>query len=196
MLVVDESVLDRIGLSGATELWIRGDPVTAVAGLRAARYDFIHTVRAADGLAFSSLLPLATSLDYFRALGLLGGAVTLSGVVLYLMARARERGLASVMTRRMGLRRRAEVAAAAVEVMTLLLLGLAVAAAMALPAAVGVFPHLDPSPGSPPPPLVRLQLHVLAGSAVACVLIAVVVAAGAVFSAQRRPASEVMRLVP
>ena len=196
MLVLDAASLEAAGLGGTPEMWVRGDPDASLARLRSSDYDWIHTVRAVDSLSASSLLPMSTSLDYFSALGLLGGAVTASAVVLYLMARAKERRLAMVMARRMGVRAPVEVAAATVELSALLLTGLVVATALALPAAAAVFPHLDPSPGTPPSPLVRLELHVVVVVAVVCVTIAAVAALGSVVGSRRRSDAEVMRHVP
>jgi putative ABC transport system permease protein len=196
MLVIAQDALEAAGLHGTTEMWVRGDPLESIAAIRDSPFDAIHFVRASEGLEASSLLPLATSLDYFRALGLLGGAVTVSGVVMYLMAKERERRLAFVMTRRMGLRTRVAVAANALEVGGLLLVGLVLAALLAVPSAAAVFPHLDPSPGTPPAALVRLDLGLLAAALVVCALVSLAAAAGSVLSSLRRPPAEVMRLVP
>jgi putative ABC transport system permease protein len=196
MLVIDQEALEGAGLHGTSEMWVRGDPAESIAAIRRSPFDAIHFVRASEGLEASSLLPLATSLDYFRALGLLGGAVTMSGVVLYLMAKERERRLAFVMTRRMGLRTRVAVVANALEVGVLLLVGLVLAALLAVPAAAAVFPHLDPSTGTPPAALVRLDLGLLAAVLAICALVSLAAAVGSVMSSLRRPPAEVMRLVP
>jgi Na+/pantothenate symporter len=96
----------------------------------------------------------------------------------------------------MGLRTSTAVVANALEVGSLLLVGLVLAAALALPSAIAVFPHLDPSPGTPPPAIVRLDLRLLTAACVACVLVTVAAAVGSVAASLRRSPAEVMRHVP
>jgi hypothetical protein len=105
MVVADEAVLRAHGIRGGEQLWVKGRTAAVVAALDRAHIGTITVVRAKLNEATSSLLPLATSLGYFKALGLLGGAVTLSGALFYLASRERARRLAAVMARGMGLTR-------------------------------------------------------------------------------------------
>ncbi|HEV7887030.1 MAG TPA: hypothetical protein VGO92_05690, partial [Acidimicrobiales bacterium] len=138
-------------------------------------------------------LPLATSLGYFQALGLLGGAVTLCGAVFYLASRERARRLAGVMARGMGLTRATARAALALELGGLLLLGLTAGAALSSWAARVTFPHLDPSPGTPPPLLFRWDVAALAWSTLVTLLAAGALAVASERASSRRPAAEVVR---
>jgi putative ABC transport system permease protein len=162
LAVADEAALARHGLRGNRQLWIRGSVRSVTAQLDRAHVPVIATAEAKSNEAASSLLPLATSLGYFQALGLLGGTVTLCGAVFYLASRERARRLAGVMTKGMGLTRAASRRALVIELGGLLLLGLALGGALSSWAARVTFPHLDPSPGTPPPLIFRWSPTTLA----------------------------------
>lgn len=196
LLVMTYEAFAASELSGTTQLWVTGEAESALATLEAAGYEVLHIVRSRDSLTTAALLPLATSLEYFSALGLLGGAVTFSGVVLYLLAGERQRRLAAVMTRRMGLGTSGQWLASALEVAALLVVGVGVAAVLAVPAALAVFPFLDPAPSTPPPALLRPELGTVALAFGLAAGVASVAAVASTIASRRHPPAEVMRLVP
>ncbi|MDQ1444113.1 MAG: putative transport system permease protein, partial [Acidimicrobiaceae bacterium] len=158
-----------------------------------ARIGVVTTTVAKTNEAASSLLPLATSLGYFKALGLLGGTVTLCGAVFYLASRERARRLAGVMARGMGLTRGTARTALALELAGLLLVGLGLGWALSTWAARVAFPHLDPSPGTPPSLLFRWDLWAPVDAAAVTVVAATALAWVSERASSRRLAAEVMR---
>jgi putative ABC transport system permease protein len=193
LLISDEAVLKAHGILGNRQLWVRGSTSSVLAQLDRAHVPVVTTTIAKTNQAASSLLPLATSLGYFKALGLLGGTVTLCGAVFYLGSRERARRLAGVMTRGMGLTRRAARAALALELGGLLLLGLLLGEALSSWAARVTFPHLDPSPGTPPRLIFRWDMRTALQAAAVTLVSAAVLAVLSERASSRRLAAEVMR---
>lgn len=193
MVVADESALRQFLVRGNRQLWIRGATGSVAAQLDRAHIPVVTTTEAKANQAASSLLPLATSLGYFQALGLLGGTVTLTGAVFYLASRERARRLAGVMARGMGLSRNAARAALALEVGTLLVLGLLLGGALSAWAARTTFPHLDPSPGTPPPLIFRWDPAALAWTALVTAAATAALTLLSERATSRRLAAEVVR---
>jgi putative ABC transport system permease protein len=193
LLVAKESALRGHGVRGNRQIWVKGSTQSVLAQLDRAHVPVVTTTEAKFNEAASSLLPLATSLGYFKALGLLGGTVTLCGAVFYLASRERARRLAGVMAKGMGLTRNASRAALALELGGLLLLGLALGGGLSSWAAKVTFPHLDPSPGTPPPLIFRWDLAALAWTALVTVAAAGALALLSERATSRRLAAEVVR---
>ena len=193
MLVADESLLRARGVTGTEELWVKGETAEVVAELNRAHIGTSTVVRAKLNEAASSLLPLATSLGYFKALGLLGGAVTLAGAVFYLASGERARRLAAVMARGMGLTRRTSRRALAIEMAALLVAGTVVGGVLSLGAARITFPHLDPAPTSPPPLIFRVDRADIVWTLITAMVAAALMAGASTWTSWRRPPAEVMR---
>lgn len=192
LLVADEAVLRAHGILGNRQLWIHGATSSVQAQLDRARVPVVTSIRSKANEAASSLLPLATSLGYFKALGILGGTVTLTGAVFYLASRERARRLAGVMARGMGLSRTAARAALAIELGALLLIGLVLGGALSSWAARVTFPHLDPSPGTPPSLIFRWDRSTPVLAALVTVAAAAVLAVLSERASSRRLAAEVI----
>ena len=193
LVVAEESALRAHGIRGNRQLWVKGSTKSVLALLDRAHIGVVTTTEAKSNQAASSLLPLATSLGYFKALGLLGGTVTLCGAVFYLASRQRARRLAAVMARGMGLTRMAARAALALELGALLLAGLALGGGLSSWAARVTFPHLDPSPGTPPPLIFRWDPAALAWTAVVTLAATALLSLLSERASARTPAAEVVR---
>src|SRR5207248_508173 len=107
-----------------------------------------------------------------EAFGVLAGAITVLGMVLYLQARQRTREVSYVLAKRMGLRPRAHRRSVLVELLAMLVSAFVLALVFATVAAALVHGRLDPIPSLPPSPFLNIPLALygmtLAGVVVAC----------------------------
>lgn len=180
LLVVSTAALERAyprATDAATEqLWTQ-QPVQPLAGrLRAAGVSVRSTLEVAAVSTAPSLEAVLQTLAVLRALGLLVAILAGLGLVVYVDVRARQRRLASVLTRRMGLRARADWVASWLELGGAAGLGLLVGAGTGLGLVDYVSALLDPVPLIPPGPLVSLPLAYAAGLAAATVTLTAIAA--------------------
>jgi putative ABC transport system permease protein len=176
------------------ELWSPEPADSVVRALRARDVTVHHVLTASEVQRSPSFLALSWTFGYLEALGVAAGLVVLTGMVLYLSARQRERSLSYAMARRMGLRRGSHRLANAVEILTILLAALVVGVLAGSVAAVLVNTRLDPLRTVPPEPLTRLPLGAL-GVVVVGIAVAGLVAAWLVQrAAERARVADLMRL--
>ncbi len=106
------------------QMWFRGDPTEIRAKLAAAKTPLTY-IDSSDDLFVDTLYdPLTFTFDYLTWLSLLGGLVTMVGLLLYLEARTPRHRRAYVMFRRMGLRPRTHRGALLIEIGIPLIAGL------------------------------------------------------------------------
>jgi predicted lysophospholipase L1 biosynthesis ABC-type transport system permease subunit len=177
-----------------TELWVRGDERAARDAFEAMEFP-PSTIVTADEI--KDLPYISAAINTFvvvNALGLIAGALTLVGTLMYLQARQRSQIVSYALSTRMGLRHGQHRRALALELAAMLGLAFVVGAVLALVAARSTVPYLDPITTIPPDPLLVVPV-------VAIVLTGVVVAAfswiGAAITNRRARAvdlGEVMRV--
>ena len=131
---------------------------------------------------------------YMRLIALAAGLLVLIGLVLYLQSRQRAQAIASALAARMGLTRRAEIAALALELGVIALFAGLVGGVVAILSAAPIVGHVDPLTNYPPAPTLAAPLGAVAASAVA--LFVVAIAAGTLVSvaARRTDMSEALRV--
>jgi putative ABC transport system permease protein len=169
LLVVDRHALPALGpyVARSEEVWTR--PADAGAATAALGAQGLHVTGQVSGdtiVRNTDLYPLTWTFGYVQVLAGLAGVIGVTALLLYLAARQRSRTAAYVLSRRMGLTRRAHLAS--------LLAELAIAVGLGAVAGVGLARLvLDPSvrvlhlePGRPP----YRALLVVSGPAVLAVL--------------------------
>ena len=160
LLVVSLPVLEAAhptATDGATErLWVRGPLQPLVSRLRTAGLAIRSTLDVATVSTAPSLEAVLETLTILRALGLLVAILAAVGLVVYVDVRAQRRRLASVLTTRMGLRRRTDWVSGWLEMGGVAGLGLVVGVVTGLALVRYVTSLLDPLPDIPPGPLVVL----------------------------------------
>lgn len=195
LVVVDRTILEASGASIEYQLWAEGEQDEVLAAVSAARIPTAsYVVDVARVLDVSSFLTTSWTFGFLQALGVLTGSIALGGLLLYVETRARARRVSYALSRRMGLGRRAHAAALAIELSVPLLAGMVTGAVLAMVAAGLVYGQLDSLPNLPPGPLLRVPWLVLAGSAAAVVVVALLAAGVAQRSADRAKVGEVLRL--
>jgi hypothetical protein len=175
-------------------IWARGNPRQIEGPLLASNIDpaFLTTFNLIRG--DPSVRAGKRSYGYLRAIG--GGAVVLALLALLLYLQARQRGqiVASALLRRMGMRARTDTAAIGLEAASIVVLAFAVGLVVAALAAHLVTPHVDPLPQYPPGTHLIVPWLDLLAVGLGSVVIAVLLAAGAVLLANRSDASEALRV--
>lgn len=142
----------------------------------------------------TGLLPITWLFGYLRALAVLVGLVAAAGLVFGLAARTRQRRVAYVLSRRMGLRRIVHLASLLIELGTLVGLGWLAGSAVGVAAFRRVYRGFDVYPELRPPPIFTVPLVPVAVTLFA-VLAGVAAAALAtqVLTDRTRPA-EILRI--
>jgi len=163
MVVVDEATLHRTfegttdplnTTNASTELWVRGDPVSATGALQGARYP-PYLILTADEV--KDIPAFIAVIDTFVVLGALGSAAALlafAGVLMYLQARQRSQIVSYGLSLRMGMRHEDHRRALALEIGAMLGFAYVVGAGLGIVAALFATPLLDPLATIPPSPLV------------------------------------------
>jgi hypothetical protein len=182
LVVVSEPALRQgwpDALTFATEtLWLRGPTEQTIPKLAAAGVRSRYVTTVASVSAVPSLEAVLETLDILRALGILGAALALIGLAVYVDVRSRRRRLAAVLTRRMGLHPRTEWLSNWLELSAASGLGVVIGAVTGIGLGAYVTGLLDPLPSTPPGPLIaRPTALALALAASAVVATAIVAAA-------------------
>ncbi|MCW2543311.1 MAG: hypothetical protein JWM40_863, partial [Frankiales bacterium] len=181
LLVVSEPALRAStpnALRFATEsIWLRGPQQPAVSQLLKAKVDIRYVTTVAAVSAAPSLEAVLETLDVLRAFGIVGAALLLMGIAIYVDVRSRRRRLASVLTRRMGLRPRTDWLSNWLELGTAAGAGLAIGAAAGVGLAAYVTSLLDPVPDAPPGPLVVHPWPLVIGMVIALAVATALIAA-------------------
>jgi putative ABC transport system permease protein len=180
-LVVARPVLEKLAPTAAessTErLWVDG-PIQPLAGrLRSAGLQIRSTLTVESVSAAPSLEAVLDTLNVLRSLGLLAAVLAAVGLLVYVDVRARQRRLASVLTRRMGLRARADWLSGWLEIGGAAGAGLVVGTFAGMGLVAYVSSLLDPIPLVPPQPIVVLPLRYAGGLAIATLAVTALAAA-------------------
>ncbi len=202
-LLVSRAVLKRVAArhhiddpgSGAGGLiWARGNPaeiegILDASNIKPAFFTTFNLIRGDPSVRAGK-----RSYGYLRAIG--GGAVVLALLALLLYLQARQRGqiVASALLRRMGMRARSDTAAIGLEAASIVLLAFLVGLVVAVIAAHLVAPHVDPLPQYPPGTSLVVPWIELVLVGLGATVVAVPLAAGAVWLAGRSDASEALRV--
>jgi putative ABC transport system permease protein len=181
------------GGHGVVQLWVKGDPDTAIAAATAAHLPVTRTDVARDSFANTLFEPLTFTFGYLTALSLLAGAVTLVGLLLYLESQAQARRRGFVMLRRMGLAAGSHRVALIVEVCTPLVAGLLGGLAAAAGIVAAVRASFDLEPLTPPGTVLAVPYASLSRITVAALVAAVVTALYTHWRISRAPSGEVLR---
>jgi hypothetical protein len=181
LLVVSASGLRAAkpdALRFATQLlWHEGDQQPALDALKKAGVRIRYTTTVDAVSAAPSLDAVLQTLDILRAFGVVGAALLLMGIAIYVDVRSRRRRLASVLTRRMGLRPRTDWLSNWLELGTAAGAGLTMGAGAGVALAAYITSLLDPVPDAPPGPLVVHPWPLVIGMVVALALSTAVIAA-------------------
>ena len=195
LVVMDRSAAARAKLNGLVWLWAKGDPQQIFGAIRRAQLPTLAESSVEDVQRQTpEFLALSWAFGFLKALGIMTGLIALGGVLLYLEARQRQREISYVLSRRMGLSRRAHRASVTFELAGMLLIAFVIGSVLAGVAARVISGKLDPLPTLPPPPVFRLPLPLFGLTALALVVTAAVGAWRVQRAADRAPVSEVMRL--
>ena len=193
ILYVDLAALERVDPVGTYQFWISGSPSTATDALAAAHITTTFNLTADSVVDDSYLQPVSYTFAYLDAVIVVIGAVALGGVLLYLDARSRPRRLSYVLTRRMGLTRKAHFLSIFIELSTLVAAG-AVAAAAFCAVAVGLLRSRFTVQSTLPPSAVLSWPFALGLADLAALAVLVLVSATAVqLGSDRVRAVEVLR---
>jgi putative ABC transport system permease protein len=197
LLVVDRAALAGVDryVGRAEEVWTTEAEVPAVLdAMRAQEIPVDRRVRPTDILGNTVLFPVTWTFGYLRLLAALTGAITITGLLLYLAARQRARVASYALGRRMGLSRRRHLVSLLLELAVVLgagtLAGLVIARTV-LPTVTGM---VDVDANRPPVPSLLVPVGLVA------VVVAAVAAAGllcalvAQATADRARPAEVMRM--
>jgi putative ABC transport system permease protein len=175
------------------QLWFRGDPSEIRAKIAAAHLP-ITWITSSDDLFVDTLYdPLTFTFDYLTALSLLGGLVTMVGLLLYLEARTPRHRRAYVMFRRMGLRPRTHRAALVVEIGVPLIAGLIGGLVLAAGLAKALSGNFDVDVTLPPGTILSVPVAAVIGIGIAVLVLAGLAAAYAQLRIGRANPSEVLR---
>jgi hypothetical protein len=181
LVVVSEPALRAAwpdALRFATEtIWLRGPTQPTLTELGAAGLQARYITTVASVSAVPSLEAVLETLDILRALGILGAALALIGLAVYVDVRSRRRRLAAVLTRRMGLRPATEWLSNWLELAAAAGLGVVAGAVTGIVLGGYVTGLLDPLPGTPPGPLVVPPLALALGLGLSAVAATGLVAA-------------------
>jgi hypothetical protein len=182
LVVVSEPALRQTwpdALRFATEtLWLRGPTEPTVSQLAAAGVQSRDVRTVASVSQVPSLDAVLETLNILRALGILGAALALIGLAVYVDVRSRRRRLAAVLTRRMGLHPATEWLSNWLELSAASGLGVLVGAVTGIGLAAYVTGLLDPLPGTPPGPLISRPTALALLLAASAVVATAIVAAG------------------
>ncbi len=199
-LVADRSAVaqtldvDLQTLGHRYELWAKGDPARILPALTALGFPAGFAETSAEVRTSPAFLALDWTFGLLEALGVLAGIVAGIATILYLQARQRSREVSYALARRMGLGRRAHRRSVFVETGCMLVVAFVLGTVFAVLAAALVHGRLDPIPGLPPGPLLRVPLGAVATTAIVTVAVAAVGAWRVQAVADRVRVGEVMRL--
>jgi hypothetical protein len=202
LVVVDRATLNRIARTrhaaeplGTPQnyIWANGPSAEVTRALEGASVEatFISTID--DFRKAPDVVLAKRTFAYMRLIALTAGLLVLIGLVLYLQSRQRTQAIASGLAARMGLTRRAEIAALALELGVIALFAGLVGSVVAILSAAPIVGHVDPLATDPPAPTLAAPLGAVAASAAA--LIVVAIAAGTLVSlaARRTDMNEALR---
>ncbi|MGI8723350.1 MAG: FtsX-like permease family protein [Geodermatophilaceae bacterium] len=166
----DAVVVNLAALSGVdayapwrNQLWTTEANSAAVLNQLSQQEVFIDDVDEPVGfLAVTNLLPLTWSFDFLTVVAVLIAVVSLTGLALFVAARARRQRLSAVMLRRMGLSRRGLQAALATELIGIVTAGWIIGSLTGIAGLSLAASTTDPYPGYPPSTLLQYPTAIIA----------------------------------
>lgn len=181
LLVVSEPALRQVNAAAlrfATQsIWLRGAQQPALTQLLEGGVKIRYTTTVQTVSAAPTLDAVVQTLDILRAFGVVGAALLLMGIAIYVDVRSRRRRLAAVLTRRMGLRARTDWLSNWLELGTAAGAGLVMGAGAGVALAAYVTSLLDPVPDAPPGPLVVHPWSLVVGMVIALATATALIAA-------------------
>jgi putative ABC transport system permease protein len=174
-------------------IWATGEPDKIGAALLRESVLFAAPVTVETTLDSPTLQSLLWMLGLLSALGATAGAISIFGLLLYLQARHRASLIASALSRRMGLRRRTELASWGAEIGGALLTAFVVAVGVGLAVTSLMKGLLDPRPGLPPTPVLVSPAVSLIALGAALLLVAILAARRLQRSVDEADIAEVLR---
>jgi putative ABC transport system permease protein len=199
-LVADRQSVVRVfpielaGVENHFELWAKGNPSKILPVLRDQGFPMELLSTAAKVRTTPGFLALSWTFGLLEAFGVLAGAITVLGMVLYLQARQRTREVSYVLAKRMGLRPRAHERSVLVELLAMLVSALLLALVFATVAAALVHGRLDPIPSLPPSPFLSIPVELFGATLLGVVVSCLAGAKLVQRRADRAKVAEVMRL--
>jgi putative ABC transport system permease protein len=186
-------LLEPLGVT-QTYVWAKGPPNEVARALQAppVQASFVATV---DEFRHDPDVLLSTrTFTYLRLIAAAAGMLAFVGLLLYLQARQRSQTVASALTARMGLRRRAETVSIAIELAAIAFVAAVLGGVVAVLTARPIVAHVDPLPDQPPMPAAAIPTTAIV-LALLCLLV-VASAAGAITSwlSRRADTSEALRV--
>lgn len=193
VLLVHRDALGPAAKYAVPQLWIRGDPETAVAELDRAGAPVKRLAQTSGSFADSLFEPVTFTFQYLIAVNVFAGLVVAAGLLLYVEARTPVYRRGYVLLRRLGLRRRAHLAALLLETGLPMAVGLLFGLLLAAVATWTGRGDLDLAAGSPPGPLIAVPGGVLVAVLTAVTVVALASGAFAQFRTVRAKPGEVLR---
>jgi putative ABC transport system permease protein len=194
LLVTTRAHLAQLPVHAATQLWVRSNKTQVLDDLDKVGDVVPTVVSTADVVGITTFAAVTWTFAYLQAFGVLIGVVTVGGLLLFLTTRARARGLAYVLSRRMGLRRVVHVASLAAELGVVLSLGAVVGGGLGWLAVEMAGRHLNALPGLQPDVLLEVPLVALLASTVGLIGVWLLSIGWAQHAADRTRPAELMRL--
>jgi hypothetical protein len=193
LVVVDRAALEASRLAGAAELWFRDPAPDTTTRLLDAGLPILLSTDQARVFDNTSFLTVAWSYAGLRAVGVLVGVLAALAQLLVLAARRRERQLALVMTRPMGVRARSHVTAAVTELAVPATAAVACGAGLAVAACALGVPQLDGLRHLQPAAALVVHGSAFAPAIVAAAVALAVLSAVAIAVLARANTAEVLR---
>lgn len=181
------------GADRTAELWTSGDTAAAQDAFTAAGSQRNRTLLPADVQTTANFLGITWTFGYLSALAVFVGVIAVGGLLLYLEARSRTRVSGHVMTRRLGLSRRAHLASLVAELGGVAVVGVVVGGVLATGAVAVVYRRLDVDLLRPPTPLLDVPWTALAATVVLTLAVAGLAALYAQRAADRADPATVLR---
>jgi len=195
VLLVHRDALGPAARFAVPQLWIRGDPATAAAELERTGLPVRRLAQLSATYGDSLYEPVTYTFQYLIAVNVFAGLVVAAGLLLYVEARTPTYRRGYVLLRRLGLRRRAHLAALLLETGLPMGVGLLFGLLIAAVAAWTSRADLDLAAGTPPGPLIAVPGGVLAAILGAVTVVALASGAFAQYRVVRARPGEVLREV-
>jgi hypothetical protein len=193
-VIADRAALDRRGLTGVDEVWIRGLPDMVAAELAGHGVGVVYSIVKSSVLDFNNTLPVRWSLGLLSALGVVAGLAFAAVELAIVDSRARARQLAYLVWRRLGFSARDHFVACALELAVPAAVGAVAALGTALLTARIAVAHLDALSSLPPPASFLLTARPLLAGAIVVLLVLLGLSAWSQRVTQSGDAMELLRV--
>lgn len=193
LVVTTLSGIKRFDVANEEQIWSTAPDQKVLSDLQRAGDTAAILVSVGDVLDQTTFQAITWTFAYLQALGILSGAVIVGGLLLFVSTRARQRALAYVLSRRMGLRRITHWLSLVLEIGVMIAPGAVIGGVVGWIAVVLAEPHLNPLPLLNPPPLLEIPGAVIAGGSAVALCVWALVSGWAQHVADRSKASELLR---